>query len=71
MKLREIQVTIRPSIQVKGYSAVDISVKVNSFEKEAHELLPNTDFNDAFSQMLKIVEEIVRKEVEEIERDNG
>jgi hypothetical protein len=71
MKLKEIQVTVKPSNQVKGYSAVDIRVLVDGFEKEAHELLPNTDFNDTFSQMLKTVEDIVRKEVEEIERENG
>ena len=66
LRFREAQVTIRRS-PIKDYYAVDVRVRVDGVEKEANELLKDTDFESRFSEILNLLKQEVIRAVNEIE----
>jgi len=66
LRFKEAQVTIRRS-PIKDYYAVDVRVRVDGVEKEANELLKDTDFESRFSEILNLLKQEVVQAVNEIE----
>jgi len=68
LRFREAHVTVRRS-PIKDYYAVDVRVRVDGVEKEANELLKDTDFESRFSEILSLLKQEVLRAVNEIEEN--
>jgi hypothetical protein len=66
LRFKEAQVTIRRS-PIKDYYAVDVRVRVDGVEKEANELLKDTDFESRFGEILNLLKQEVIRSVNDIE----
>ncbi len=69
MKVNEITITIKPSIQIKEYNAVDIIIETSAGKVERHELLPTNDLISKLDNMYEMVKKellILEKEYDEI-----
>lgn len=60
MNFKDLQVNIRKS-RVPDYYAVDIRIRIDGREMELNELLPNTDFNSRWQQILDLVDKEVMR----------
>ena len=69
MKVNEVTITIKPSVQIKEYNAVDIIVETSTGKVERHELLPTNDLLSKLDNMYTMIKEeltILEKEYNEI-----
>ena len=69
MKVNEMTITIKPSIQIKEYNAVDIVIETNAGKVERHELLPTNDLMSKLDNMYETIKKellILEKEYDEI-----